>query len=927
MTEKEISKLRKENEKLRKKLGRSEENRAHLEMLSEKDQHRYLEILKDQQNSERELKDAKSMLQSVLDNIPARVFWKDQNSVYRGCNRLFAQDAGEKSPAEIIGKSDFDMAWAERAKLYMADDQRVMTHNRPKLNYEETQIQGSGKNQWLETSKIPLLDEKGEVQGILGTYQDITKRKEAELAMQKAKEVAEAANRGKSEFLANMSHEIRTPMNGILGMTQLCLKTSLNGQQQDYLEKIYKSAHGLLRIINDILDFSKIEAGKLEMVSSDFLINEVFDNLRHVVSQAAHEKNLELLFQLDPQIPLMMNGDALRLGQVLINLVGNAVKFTEQGEVMAFARLLKETADHLILEFQVEDTGIGLTPSQLAQLFKKFSQADGSTSRKYGGTGLGLSISKNLVEMMGGQIRAQSTPGQGTIFTFTVLLQKAQGKANQVFTKIKSLKNLKILAVDDNLHALDIVKIYLKQIQCQPHIAHTPKGGLALLAEAQKQGKPFEVVLLDWKMPEKDGLQVAQMIKENSDLYGKPKCILVTAYAREELQNQLGEYGISDMMVKPINAYSLQEHIFRLFHPQEQKIAQRLFESKKSTQDYSQLQGTRVLLAEDNDINQQVALGLLESMGLEVTLAHNGVQALEWIEKRDFDVVLMDLHMPIMDGFTAGRKIRANPKFDQLPIIALTANAMVGDRERCLAVGMNEHSPKPIDMEDLFDKLFQLVDFDRIPKRNQSILPPTFDLTEFPALMGFDLPAALKRVGGKGATLAQLILGMLSLQDEDMEIQIMLEQGDFEGARLKAHSIKGVAGNLGAMDLYERANQLEYELAKERFASLPMFCSELERVMNLVKQHEATLQSLMPTACLAQHQIRDDLMLLHLLEALEETLKTSSPKRIQNVVSQIQGFARPPKQSIELEKMFKKLKDFQYKQAGEILHQVILAMN
>lgn len=310
--EKELIKLRKENEKLKKKLARSEENRALLERVSEKDQHLYLKILNEQQQAERELRDAKGMLQLVLDNIPTRVFWKDQDSVYLGCNRLFAQDAGKTSPKDLIGKTDFHLPWTDQAELYRNDDLKVMQSNQPLLHYEEPQNQGEGKSIWVETSKIPLLNEKGEVQGLLGTYQDITERKKADLAMQEAMEVAEAANMSKSEFLANMSHEIRTPMNGILGMTQLCLKTELDHQQQDYIEKIYQSAHGLLRIINDILDFSKIEAGKLDIHNSDFLIYEVFDNLRHVVAQAAQEKNLELLFKLDPQIPLALNGGEAR---------------------------------------------------------------------------------------------------------------------------------------------------------------------------------------------------------------------------------------------------------------------------------------------------------------------------------------------------------------------------------------------------------------------------------------------------------------------------------------------------------------------------------------------------------------------------------------------------------------------------------------
>jgi PAS domain S-box-containing protein len=784
--------------------------------------------------AEEESRRTKALLDSIIQNLPTAVFVKEADRLSfvfwnKTCEDLYGYKA-----KDVIGKTAKDL-FREAVKFENQDREVLNSGRFLEISEQEVATQHDGIR-ILHSKKVPIIDENGRATHLVGISEDITELKLAEKNLISAREAAEQASRAKSSFLANMSHEIRTPMNGVLGMTELALNTDLTAEQREYLEAVKISAESLLRLINDILDFSKIEAGKFELVEMDFSLRDSIANAMMAVSLQAHSKGLELAYHIPPNVPDVVVGDPGRLNQIMINLLGNSIKFTPKGEVSVDVQLEKESEDELFLHFSIRDTGIGIPKEKQAKIFNAFEQADGSTTRKYGGTGLGLAVSTQLVQMMGGEIWLDSEVGAGSTFHFTTRLGLKHGPlSDNVTWDISMFKDLPVLVVDDNDTNRFILHEMLSFWGMKPVAVEGATAALDALKIAKDIGKPFVLVLLDHMMPDIDGFELAERINSDPGFSGLAKIMLTSAGQRGDAHRCLN-LGISAYCLKPIKQSELLNLISKALNKAPDDELKPSLITRHSLRERRRF--LKVLLAEDNVINQKLAATILQKMGHLVTIAENGEEALRKIENSYFDVILMDVQMPEMDGFQATRAIREKEKITggHTPIFAMTAHAMSGDREKCLAEGMDGYISKPINAQELLENI------DRLVSQRETTSEGTFSNEEKGEIV--DKALLIARVGGDVELLDELVdLFMKNSSRMLCAVEQAVHEGRAETIEKAAHSLKGSVGNFAADRAFQAAMKLETMGREGRVRHAEEALKNLEREISLLKDALSTLRN------------------------------------------------------------------------------------
>ena len=670
-------------------------------------------------------------------------------------------------------------------------------------------------------------------------------------AMQEAMLRAEAATRMKSDFLANMSHEIRTPMNAIIGMSRLALMADPNARQRNYLGKILGAGEHLLGLINDILDFSKIEAGKLTLETVPFDLNDMLEHLSSLTAIKTDARRVELVFHVERGVPARLMGDPLRLGQVLINLTNNAVKFTTDGEIVVSVDLLDTGPDAVTLRFSVSDTGIGMNAEQQARLFQSFTQADNSVTRKYGGTGLGLSISRQLVDLMGGTIEVDSQAGVGSRFSFSLRFGVGDPAAAPVALPAAALQQMRVMVVDDSASARDALIEMLGSFGMTAHGASSGEQSLNLLARAVAAGTPYHAVLMDYMMPGWDGVETIRRIRGDARFAAPPAILMVTACTRETVLQQEGDLALNGFLTKPVGPALLYHSLVQVLQPEANRFGSGAQASNSALLEMPRLAGARILLVEDNANNREVALDFMAPARMKVDVARHGGEAVQMILLGDYDLVLMDIQMPEVDGLTATRRVRATPGFQKLPVIAMTAYAMAGDRERSLEAGMNDHITKPIDPELLFKALLKWIDPSRLAGRQPAPAPAAATAAgeeelALPHIEGVDWHLALSSTDGQRSRLPRRAQGFVQQYGNGPQIaRDALASGDYGALRELVHNVRPSAIYLGALDLSNLADTIEQDLQAGRTETMAAMVPALLAAMEPVL---AGLAQLLPPA-------------------------------------------------------------------------------
>lgn len=768
-----------------------------------------------------------ALLGQLISAIPDRIYFKDTGCRFVKVNNAVVHGFGKQNPSEVIGLTDADLGPKDSAHKSLEDDRCVIEEGRDLVGIEEQETMPDGSTRWFSTTKVPLRDRSGQIIGLMGITRDVTGLKVTEnqlrvsnsqlkSALERAGELAEkaeAANRSKSEFLANMSHEIRTPMNGVIGMTDLLLETDLSPEQFEYAEAIHSCGDALLSLINDILDFSKVEAGQLVLESLDFDVRTTIEDTIEILAFKAQDKGLDLVCLVAEDVPAFLRGDPGRLRQILFNLIGNAIKFTHHGGISVHVELLSVSESSATLRFSVTDTGIGIPSEKIRTIFSKFTQADPSTTREFGGTGLGLAISRQLVHLFQGEIDVKSEEGRGSTFFFTAIFEIPPAADIKPAPKEASLSGARILVTDDFKTNRILMSTLLKSWGCRPGEASDADSALALLRQAVHDGDPYSAALLDMRMPGIDGAELGRLIKNDAEIKST-RLVMLTSIGKRGDAERLAGAGFSGYLPKPIRPGFLRKCLALVLGREEATGADRELITRYTVAETSRRR-LRILVAEDNTTNRIVAIKMLQKLGHAADAVGNGREAVESLRRIPYDLVIMDCQMPVMDGFTATRAIRdpgSGVRNPRIPIIALTAHAMKGDRELCLEAGMNDYLSKPVNPRDLATAI------DRFSARESHAShtdhPPLHTGTE--KLNDFDLDGFLERTMGD-RDLAREIAEAFLVDAPGLfaKLSAAISAGDAENAGRFAHTLKGSSANMGGEALSQISAQMQ-AAGKER---------------------------------------------------------------------------------------------------------------